>query len=128
MIDCMVEGGQVIPVLARVTCDLVKLGASDEDRDWPDDGTAVLVFSEQEQEAVVRACERARLPYSIAAAEQPDPDVLAKLQGRVTTRTAALAALQAGRVPAVLADILAIDERLKEIEERPVVVERATPA
>ena len=127
MIDCMVEGGQVIPVMARVTCDLVKLDASDQDRDWPDDGTAVLVFSEQEREEVIRACDKARLPYSVKEEPQPDPELLAKLHGRVTSRSAAVAALESGIVPGILADIPALDERLKEVEAKPIAA-RATPS
>lgn len=86
----------VEPLRCRIVCDLraaaEKLG-TDGILPWTDDGKAILAFTEDEEAEIVAALGGAGIPYTLEAKPQPDAELLAKLRGRVTTRTEALAYL-----------------------------------
>jgi hypothetical protein len=87
-------GGQlreavVEALLCRVECDAAKLG----EVLWPRYKAGFLAFTAEEQRDIVAALEAAHLPYRVLPAEQPEPAALATLQGRVATRSEALARL-----------------------------------
>ena len=92
---------------------------------WPhDEEGRALAYSEAERGEIARELEGAHIPSTIFPEDQPDPELLARLQGRVSSRGAALAALESGEIPVILEDISDIDARLKEVEARPIAVSR----
>ncbi len=108
--DCRVIDGTIQPLLHRLLCDLKALPA---DCLFPRDERGLLAFSPAERDAIGAALDELKLPYTIEAVDQPDPAHLASLQGHVSSRTEALAALAqlaAGETP----DIPEL--RLKQLE------------
>jgi hypothetical protein len=81
---------------------------------WPtDDAGAYLAYSEADLKSIISALDAASLPYEIADEDQPDPDLLAALQGTVATRSEALAALATGSTPVT---IESLKQRLEAVE------------
>jgi len=108
--DIRVDDNQIIPVTHRLVCDLRKLP---EDFTHRTDDRGILGYSDAERDAIAAALDKLKLPYIVEAVEQPDPAHLAQLQGHVSSRTEALAALEAlgkGETPAIP------ELRLKQIE------------
>ncbi|HUU55651.1 MAG TPA: hypothetical protein VMY87_12095 [Armatimonadota bacterium] len=110
--DLRLDDNQIIPVKWRLRCDLKRLPL---ETPWPTDHEAVLAYSDAERDAIAAALDKAKLPYTIEAVDQPSPAHLALLQGKVHSRSealAALAALAAGETPAIP------ELRLEELEQK----------
>jgi len=108
--DCRVDDGQIIPLRYRISCEIERLP---EQFAWPAHDGAVLAYSDDERKTITGALDKLNIPYSIEALQQPDPAVLAACQGKVSSRTEALAALAAGRPPASLSDL---QQRVEQLE------------
>jgi len=105
-----VDDGRIIPVTHRLICDLGKLP---DDVSFATDGQGVLAYSDAERDAIAAALDELKLPYTIEAVDQPDPAHVEQLQGHVSSRSEALAALEAlgrGQTPAIP------ELRLKQLE------------
>ena len=108
--DCRVDAGQIIPVSHRIICDPKGLTESNHWRTYEE---GILAFSDQDRDTITAALDELKIPYTIEAVDQPDAALLAACQGKVRTRSAALAALAAGKPPVTLADL---DQRLTNLE------------
>ncbi len=98
-IDLRLDDGHIIPVTHRIVCDLGKLP---DGFAFPTDDRGILAYSPAERDTIAAALDELKLPYTIEAVDQPDPAHLALLQGTVSSRSAALAALAqlaAGETP-----------------------------
>jgi len=105
-----VDDSHIIPVTHRIVCDLGKLP---EHVAFPTDDRGILAYSAAERDAITADLNAAKLPYTIEAVDQPNAAHLALLQGTVSSRSQALAALDAlgkGETPAIP------ELRLKQIE------------
>jgi len=81
---------------------------------FPTDDRGVLAYSAAECDTIAAALGELHIPYTIEPVDQPDPAHLAALQGNVSTRSEALAALEAlgkGETPAIP------ELRLKRLED-----------
>ena len=121
--DCRLDDTTVVPLLCRVEYARPKeWDAESEHGLWPhDDAGRALAYTVAERDAIVAELDAAKIVYRVAAEGQPDPVVLAALQGRATSRTEALALLASGKVPPTIDEIV---ERVKELEARPIAAER----
>lgn len=90
--DCQVDDGHIIPLRCRLVCDLKRLP---EDFPWPTDADAVLAYTDAERDAIAAALTEIDIPHTAELVDQPDSAHLALCQGKVTSRTEALAALTA---------------------------------
>ena len=118
--DCKVNDGQIIPVKWRIPCDLAAIPDL-----WPTDDRAVLAYSNDERDAIAAALDELKIPSTIDAVDQPNAAHLALLQGTVSSRSEALAALEAlgqGETPAIP------ELRLKQIEAKVATLESAKEA
>jgi len=115
--DLRLDDQQIIPLKWRIRCDLARLPV---DSVWTTDADAVWAFSDAERDAIAAALDKARLLYTIEPVDQPDPAHLTLLQGKVHSRSealAALATLAAGETPPIPELQLAqIDQRVKDLE------------
>ncbi|HUU54483.1 MAG TPA: hypothetical protein VMY87_06130 [Armatimonadota bacterium] len=115
--DLRLDDNQIIPLRYRVLCDLRALP---QEFPWPTDARGILAYTAAERDAIAAALDKARLPYTIEAVDQPSPAHVALLQGKVHSRSealAALAALAAGETPAIPElQLSLIDQRVKDLE------------
>jgi hypothetical protein len=114
--DLRVTPTTIQPLLSRIAPDQPL--PVDPDRAPPgptDDAGRFLVYTAEEQTTVTDALHGAGITYKILAEDQPDPALLEACQGRVATRSEALAALAAGRPPATLTDL---EARMESAEAR----------
>jgi len=126
--DLRVIDARIEPLLCRIACDLQKVPLDPVTRlpkdprlEAPTDDSAFLAYSAAERDTIHAALLAAKLAYQTVPADQPDPAILAACQGKVRSRTEALAALAAGRAPVTLADLSA---RVTQLETAtPVAVE-----
>jgi hypothetical protein len=118
-VEVRVRGGQVEPAKWRLVCDLnaltVALGEG-EDIPYTDDGSGLLAFSDAERDTISDFLSNLQVTFSLEAVAQPDPTFLSRLQGRVTTRSAALEALASGNVPRTVEDIQDLESRVADLE------------
>lgn len=108
--DCRVDDGQVITVKYVIVCDL---SALPDEFSWSTDDRGVRAFSDDDRDAIMVDLDELKLPYTVEPVDQPDPSHLAQIQGHVSSRSEALAALDAlskGDTP----DILSL--RLRRLE------------
>jgi len=108
--DCRVDDGQISPLQWEIRCDLAALPDTFL---WPTGDRAVLAYSDEERDTITAALDKLKIIHTVQAVDQPDPALLAACQGKVHTRTEALAALAAGKPPLTLADL---DSRLTNLE------------
>jgi len=115
--DLRVDDDQIIPVTHRVVCDLRALP---QEFPFPTDDRGILAYSTTDRDAIATALDKLKLPYTIEAVDQPSPVHLALLQGKVHSRSealAALTALAAGATPAIPElQLSLIDQRVKDLE------------
>lgn len=115
--DIRVDDDQIIPVTHRVACDLAKAG---DDLPFARDDRGLLAYSAAERDTIAAALDKLKLPYTIEPVDQPDPAHLALLQGKIHSRSealAALAALTVGQTPAIPElQLASIDQRVKDLE------------
>ena len=112
--DIRVDDSQIIPVTHRILCDLGKLP---EHVAFPTDARGILAYSAAERDAIAAALDELKLPYTIEPVDQPDSSHLELLQGTVSSRSEALAALEAlgkGETPAI--PELRIDAQIKALQ------------
>lgn len=83
---------------------------------WDTHEHGIYAYSDEERDEIVAVLRAKGVKATIEAADQPDAELLAKLQGRVSTRSEALAALGSGKVPPIIDDITDLDDRVKELE------------
>jgi len=110
MPELRVDDNRIVPASHRLVCDLRKLSM-----DWAyaADDRGLLAYSSQERDAIAAALDNLKLPYTIEPVDQPNAAHLELLQGTVSSRSQALAALEAlgkGETP----DIREL--RLKQLE------------
>ena len=105
--DLKVDDGNIIPLLYRIRCDLKLIGQELDSFPWPTDALGALAYTDAERTQICAALDKAKVTYTIEAVDQPDPTILAACQGKVTSRTEALAALAAGKPPVTLETIAA---------------------
>jgi len=125
--DCRVkiriDGSVVEPLLARFRCDL---GAVYElmrdDVPWSDDGTALLAFDAEEERAIPETLDKLHIEFTRNGEDQPDAELLAKLQGKVNSRSEALAALESGKVPTTMQGL---EQTVEDLNQRVVTLEAA---
>lgn len=121
--DCMIEDKRIITLKWRVEYKRpVEWDESDEPGvmygQWPHDGEGrALVYTAGELGAVIAELDAARITYKLVEEDQPDPELLERLQGRVTMREEVFAALQSGKVPVILSDLEGLQERVKTLED-----------
>jgi len=115
--DLRLDDNRIIPLKHRLLCDPRKLP---EGFPWPTDARGVLAYTAAERDAITAALDKAKLAYTIEAVDQPSPAHVALLQGKVHSRSdalAALAALAAGETPAIPElQLSLIDQRVKDLE------------
>jgi len=105
--DLRVTDNQIQPILSRIRPSAPMPGNGSD---------PALPLAPAERDAITKALEAAAIPYTIAPESQPDPTLLAALQGKVATRTQALAALAAGKPPITIADLaLRLDKAAADI-------------
>ena len=84
---------------------------------WPhDDASRALAYTAGERDEITHELDAAKIAYKLLAEDQPDAELLTNLQGRVSSRSEALAALQAGKVPPNLDDIEHLRARVADLE------------
>jgi len=118
--ELRLDDNQIIPLKWRLRCDLKRLAAEFA---WPTDAEAVWAFSDAERDAIAAALDKVKLPYTIEPVDQPNPAHLALLQGKVHSRSealAALAALAAGDTPDIPElRLKELEQKVKALEEKP---------
>jgi len=116
--DVRVSDGRVEPLFARVKAAWKPMEG--EISPWPqddlgsflaDDLGSFLAFSQAEVDAMLALDPKAQ----VFPEPQPDPTLLAALQGKVSSRSEALACLAAGKVPVTIQDL---DQRMRAVETR----------
>ena len=135
--DCKAIGTTIVPLLWRIAPGkpvsttpgtLLRFGIDESGR--------LLTYSAEERDEITHELDAAKITYKLLAEDQPDTAHLALLQGKVNSRSDALAALEAlgkGETPAIpelrLKAIEAaaadLDARLTTVEEKPVALETA---
>ena len=114
--DCRVAGEQVEPLLCRVEYERPAEWDDGDDRvnTWShDDAGLALAYTVAERDEITHELDAADITYKLVAEDQPEAELLAKLHGRVSSRTEALVALQAGKAPTTVADL---EARITELE------------
>ena len=111
--DLRMDDKQIIPLRFRIRCDL-KL-VDHNYYPWPTDFQGILAYNDAERDQICAALDKAKIPYTIEAVDQPDLTLLAACQGKVTSRSEALTALAAGKPPVTLESIAA---RVEVIESK----------
>jgi len=113
--DVRVRDGQIQPLLYRISAvglaELLRnrpegvgapdnVAAMDALDEWPtDDRGRLLCWSEADRDAVAAALAAIECDHLVVLEDQPDPELLAALQGTCSSRSEALAALSAGTAP-----------------------------
>jgi hypothetical protein len=116
--DCKVIGSQIAPLKYRIRPEQpLPRGL---DIAWPtDDSAAILAYSDAERDGIVGILTSAAIEFTVKVEPQPDPALLAACQGKVHSRSEALAALAAGKPPVTLETIAADVEQLKLAKAEP---------
>jgi hypothetical protein len=112
--DLRVDDQKIVPLRYRIRCDLMAAMPNPMlPPPWPTDERGFLAYSDAERDEIAAALANAKVAYTIDAIPQPDPTLLAACQGKVRSRSEALAALAAGKPPVTLEAIAADVEELK---------------
>ena len=103
------------PEVYHMLCDVQAAeSAGREHRSWSKTDAGFAATTAAERDRIAAALERALVPYTIDT-RTPDQAFLSQLEGRVTTRSAALAAMATGTLPPVLSDIADLNARVDEV-------------
>ena len=117
--DVRVTDRQIETLKWRVQCELAKV--SQDAYPWPQYAGGLMAYSDAERDEIVAHLKAAKVAYTITAEPQPNPALVAQLQGRLSSRSEALAALQAGVVPPTLGDIEQLKARITALEAKSVI-------
>jgi len=131
--DCRVTDGQVEPLVCRIEYKRPAEWDTLEraEGQWPhDDAGRALAYTTAERDEITHALDAAKITYKVVAEDQPDAAHLAQLQGHISSRSEALAALEAlgqgdtpdipeFRLKAIEAAAADLDARLTTVEEKP---------
>jgi hypothetical protein len=100
------------PEVYHIVCDLEAAApACSEQGAWSRSDVGFVAPTAAERDRIEAALTRARVPYTVNM-RAPDQEFLRRLEGRVTTRSAALAAMATGTLPPLLSDITEMSARL----------------
>ncbi len=115
--DLRVIDTQIQPLLSRITPDkpIPDTGSAGVSPAPVDDLGRFLSYTPEEQLAITKALDALEITYKVLPEDQPNPTTLANCQGRVATRSQALAAIAAGKPPTTIADL---DTRITDAEHR----------
>jgi len=118
--DCRVCDGRIEPLLYRIACDLKAIPIDPETGrpldprlEAPTDDAAFLAYSDAERNDIQAGLLAAKIAYNTRREGQPDPTLLAACQGKVGSRSEALAALAAGSAPETTESLAA---KVKELD------------
>ena len=117
--DVRVTDKRIETLKWRVQCDLARL--PEDFYPWPQYVGGLLAYSDRERDGIVVDLKAAKVAYMIIAEPQPESGLVAQLQGRVNSRSEALAALQSGIVPPALGDIEQLKARITALEAKSVI-------
>jgi len=117
--DVRVTDKRIETLKWRVQCDLAKL--PEDFYPWGQYIGGLMAYLDSERDEIVAYLKAAKIAYTVTAEPQPNPDLLAKLQGRVNSRSEALAALQTQVVPPTLGDIEQLKARITALEAKSVI-------
>jgi len=121
--DLKVTDAQIIPACWLLRCEPPKPPANPLAPDpvpYPYLGGGYLAYTDQERDAIAAALGKLSIPYVAEPMAQPDPALLAACQGKVHSRSEALAALATGKPPVTLETIAADVEQLKLAKAEPI--------
>jgi len=82
--------------------------------DWSHDRESrALAYTEAERNEITQALDAAEITYHIIPEDQPDAELLAKLQNAVTSKSEALIALTTGNIPTTMRTL---EQRVASLE------------